>query len=247
MWKNIAIATAVVAVLIGSAAAVVTLDNAPAAEQTQQRLGQAGLGGQGGAGNAGERGSGQGGQGKGDSNAGDRDQTGQGQGKGGQGSPGGGQGGGNAGAGDCDQAGKAGQGQQGKNGGGGPGGSQFMQGEGTLVSAEDWVTVEGTITQVDTNAIVIQTAAGDTLTVKVGPPHFVEGLGVEFQPGDEISVLGFYEDGEFEAAQITFLATGEQITLRDKNGRPLWTGGRSSAGGGTDGGKGGQGGYKGGR
>jgi hypothetical protein len=42
--------------------------------------------------------------------------------------------------------------------------------------------------------------------------------------GHDVVVIGFYEDGEFKASTVENLATGASISLRDRSGRPLWSG-----------------------
>ena len=69
--------------------------------------------------------------------------------------------------------------------------------------------------------ITIQTAEGQVL-VGMGQSAYREGF--ELKVGDEITVLGFHEDGEFKAGTVENLTTGETITLRDETGRPMWAG-----------------------
>ena len=80
--------------------------------------------------------------------------------------------------------------------------------------------------------VTIQTAEGEAL-VGMGQSAYREGF--ELAVGDEITVLGFYEDGEpslknghsdgtFNAGSVENLTTGETITLRDETGRPMWSG-----------------------
>ena len=47
---------------------------------------------------------------------------------------------------------------------------------------------------------------------------------IRIVPGDTVTVLGFDENGNFQAGQITNESTGEILLLRDPNGRPLWAG-----------------------
>ncbi|MEA3342023.1 MAG: hypothetical protein U9R15_18825, partial [Chloroflexota bacterium] len=78
----------------------------------------------------------------------------------------------------------------------------------------------GKVTAVDGD-VTIQTAEGEVL-VGMGPSAYREGF--ELAVGDEITVVGFHEDGEFKAGSVENLTTGESITLRDETGRPLWAG-----------------------
>ncbi|MCD6344029.1 MAG: hypothetical protein J7M17_00285, partial [Anaerolineae bacterium] len=65
------------------------------------------------------------------------------------------------------------------------------------------------------------TAEGDVL-VGMGQSAYREDFALEV--GDEVTVLGFHEDGEFKAGTVENLTTDETITLRDETGRPLWAG-----------------------
>jgi len=84
----------------------------------------------------------------------------------------------------------------------------------------EWDTLTGKVTAVDGD-VTIQTAEGDVL-VGMGQSAYREDFALEV--GDEVTVLGFHEDGEFKAGTVENLTTGETITLRDETGRPLWAG-----------------------
>jgi hypothetical protein len=120
------------------------------------------------------------------------------------------------------------QGNQGQRGQG-QGGS--LNGTGTgepQAELQEWVTVEGTV--VEAAEFAIQTAAGETLQIGLGPSHYREGQGFFLNAGDQVRVSGYWEDGEFKAGEIENLGTGLSITLRDAYGRPMWSGqGRSSS------------------
>ena len=108
------------------------------------------------------------------------------------------------------------------------------------VPADQWITLNGTVTALTNNGVVVQTTDGQSLTVSFGRADFWQTQAVTFAVGDAISMLGFWQGTQFNAGQVTKTATGERIMLRDPNGRPLWAGpGRSQTGGtGTATGKG---------
>ena len=110
------------------------------------------------------------------------------------------------------------------------------------VQVDEWITLTGTLVAYQGAMMTMSTPEGDLITFRTGKPSFIASQGVTFQVGDEISVTGFYLDGEFQAGDITQLSTGLTVFLRDPNGRPLW-GGPGNGGGGQGGGhgKGGQG------
>ncbi len=92
------------------------------------------------------------------------------------------------------------------------------------VPADQWVTLRGTVEAYEDNELTIRTTAGDTLTLGLGPLGYWLGHSIAFTPGDEVEVRGFYSADEFEPAVITNLTTGEQVTLRDEEGSPVWRG-----------------------
>lgn len=86
------------------------------------------------------------------------------------------------------------------------------------------------------------TPDGAIIAFQTGQPRFFAEQGVTFQVGDEITLLGFYEGNQFMAGEITQVATGARVMLRDPNGRPLWAGpgnGNGNGSGGSNNGKGG--------
>jgi hypothetical protein len=44
--------------------------------------------------------------------------------------------------------------------------------------------------------------------------------------GDEVTVYGYDEDGEFKAGVVENLTSGASIILREESGRPMWAGWR---------------------
>jgi len=94
------------------------------------------------------------------------------------------------------------------------------QGRNETVRIVEWETLTGKVIIVD-DEITIQTAEGQVL-VGMGQSAYREGFALEV--GDEITVLGFHEDGEFKAGTVENLTTGETIVLRDEAGRPMWSG-----------------------
>lgn len=107
-------------------------------------------------------------------------------------------------------------------------GQQNANGQ-SLVSPEEWITLEGTVTVVNGSSLTVQTLDEGTLALQLGQKNFIDTQAIQFAVGDEISVVGFWQGAQFKAGEITQLATGERLMLLDPNGRPLWGGpGRSS-------------------
>jgi hypothetical protein len=126
-------------------------------------------------------------------------------------------------------------------GGAAGGGATAGAGQMIEVPAEDWVTIDGTVTGLVNSTLNVQTGDGGTLAVQLGEPGFWQAQGVTFAPGDAVAVLGFWQGTQFQVGEVTKTATGERVMLRDPNGRPLWAGpGRNGNANGA-GGQGGQG------
>jgi len=144
------------------------------------------------------------------------------------GSRGDGQGQGRSGAGQAgNEAFTYGQGQGRGNAGSGAGAydgsgrnSGAGQGRSETVRNVEWETLTGEVVIVD-GEITIQTAE-DQVLVGMGQSAYWENFALEV--GDEITVGGFHEDGEFKAGTVENLTTGETIVLRDETGRPMWAG-----------------------
>ena len=71
--------------------------------------------------------------------------------------------------------------------------------------------------------LVIQTPEGEEIQVGTGP-GWMAAQGFVLTVGDELTPLGFCEDGEFKASEISRESDGATITLRDASGRPAWAG-----------------------
>jgi hypothetical protein len=84
----------------------------------------------------------------------------------------------------------------------------------------EWVTVTGSVTSVG-GEVTLQTAEGEVL-VGMGQAAYWDAFAIEV--GQELTVIGFYEDGEFKAGTVEDLTAGDTITLRDETGRPMWSG-----------------------
>ena len=90
---------------------------------------------------------------------------------------------------------------------------------------EEWLVHEGTVVLPPEDGVdlVIEMSDGKKLTVGTGP-MYMASQGFILQAGEPVQVLGYWEDHEFKAAQLTCLTDGRTITLRDELGRPAWAG-----------------------
>jgi hypothetical protein len=95
---------------------------------------------------------------------------------------------------------------------------------------DEWITLEGTVTGVDDDGIAVTTTQGETVIIENRAWSFAQEAGFSVQPGDQLRLTGFYEDGDLEVGTVENLSSGTQVQLRETSGRPLWAGrGRGGA------------------
>mgnify|MGYP001301579533 CR=1 FL=1 len=121
--------------------------------------------------------------------------------------------------------------------GNGRGQQQLQDGSGLTAAPVDIIVYTGTVSQAPAAGVdlILQTGS-EAVTIGVGPSALTD-LGVQLAVGDELEVVGFWENGEFKANTITRLSDDLTVTLRDEIGRPYWSGGaQNGRGGGGQGG-----------
>jgi hypothetical protein len=119
-----------------------------------------------------------------------------------------------------------GQGSQGQGGYAGEGRTDAL-GDGTgtgQAQVDEWLTLSAIVVSVDDSALVLQAEGGEQVSVENRPWWFAQEQGLVAQVGDQLTVVGFYEDGEFEVGQIQNLSSGQMVQIREEGGRPLWAG-----------------------
>jgi hypothetical protein len=109
-------------------------------------------------------------------------------------------------------------------------------GDGTgigLAQVDEWVTLEGVVVSVDSVELVVRTTDGQEILVDGRPWQFTQEQGFSAQVGDQVTLIGFYEDVDpltgsghsFEVGQIQNASNGQTVVIREDSGRPLWAGG----------------------
>ena len=88
---------------------------------------------------------------------------------------------------------------------------------------DEWVTLQGSVVSVDEDALVVQ-AGGEQIEVENRPWWFAQEQGFSAQVGDQVVLVGFYENGEFEVGQLSNATSGQVVGIREENGRPEWAG-----------------------
>ncbi|MCX6028112.1 MAG: hypothetical protein NT169_02270 [Chloroflexi bacterium] len=89
----------------------------------------------------------------------------------------------------------------------------------------EWTEVSGVVARADEVGLVVQTADGATLEIVNRPWTFALAQKFKAEAGDQVTLTGFYQNGAFEATQISNATTGQNVSIRDQAGRPLWAGG----------------------
>jgi len=106
----------------------------------------------------------------------------------------------------------------------GNGGGGTRQGGGDeQATFVEQVTVTGTISAIDGEEPTLTLDDGTELMLGLGPTFYREEVGFAPEIGDEMTVVGFYEDGEFKVASV-LTEDGDLIIFRDEFGRPMWAG-----------------------
>jgi len=110
---------------------------------------------------------------------------------------------------------------------------QLQDGSRQAAASSDNVVYTGTVTQAPAAGLdLILHTTGEDVAIGVGPSGLTD-LGMELAPGDELEVVGYWQNGEFKAITITRLSDGLTVTLRDEIGRPYWSGGAQNGRGGN--------------
>lgn len=114
--------------------------------------------------------------------------------------------------------------------------SHGTPGEGVVMPERDWQTLHGSVVSFDGLNLTVDTVEDGPQTYNLGNAGFVSEQNITFAVGDEVTVLGFDENGVFQVGQVNNDTTQAVLLLRDPNGRPLWAGpGRNAQGGGQGG------------
>jgi hypothetical protein len=133
---------------------------------------------------------------------------------------------------------RAGQEQSGQTGQGYAGGEQA--GSGQTEETRSMLTLEGVVKDVQADTATITLADGTELIIEGRAWTYAQENGLTLQPGDQVSLAGFYDDaGTFETSTLTNLTQGTSLSLRDDAGRPAWAGrgrGGGQGGSGSEGG-----------
>jgi len=110
-----------------------------------------------------------------------------------------------------------------RRGGGGMNSGGSIAGHSEVETAS-WITVEGSVVSADAEALVLSTGDGETVVIEGRAWRFAQEMGYTARINTPITVVGFYEDGEFKVVQISGNAGEVPLQLREPGGRPMWAG-----------------------
>ncbi len=88
----------------------------------------------------------------------------------------------------------------------------------------EWQTVEGTVSSIGSEAMVVELADGRQVLVEGQPWLYAQTQPFSPQVGHQLVMQIFEEDDELKPGQIDNLTNGETVTLRLDNGQPMWSG-----------------------
>lgn len=91
-------------------------------------------------------------------------------------------------------------------------------------TAGEWAEYQGTVLIADLVMVLVETADGYQIEIEGRAWSYAQEMGFSTALGNQLIVIGFYEDDEFKIASIEDLTTGQSIVTRDQNGRPGWAG-----------------------
>ncbi len=89
---------------------------------------------------------------------------------------------------------------------------------------EEWLTFQGSVASLDSDAMVVQLDSGEQIVVENRPWWFAQEQGFAARPGDQLTLRAFYEGDSIEVGQMANVRTGQTVQLREESGRPLWAG-----------------------
>lgn len=110
------------------------------------------------------------------------------------------------------------------------GNAQSTARDGAGIAENDtWVEIVGSVVAVDETSLIVATSDGQEIEITGRPWRFAQEIGFWANIGDSLTLTGFFEGEDFEAALIGY-SNGQTAVLRDQSGRPMWSGGGQRGG-----------------
>lgn len=93
-----------------------------------------------------------------------------------------------------------------------------------IADVDEWITVSGVVDTASSYAVVVTLSDGTVLSIDGRELYSLTDLGFVANPGDSLTIVGFYEDGIFEVGTVENTTTGQTTVIREDDGTPLWAG-----------------------
>jgi hypothetical protein len=140
--------------------------------------------------------------------------------------------------GECSEEGSSSHGQgsssSGQRRGGQGAGNVASSAEHSEAEMASLLTFEGTVSSADAEILLVTSADGEYVEVEGRTWRYALEQGFTVNQNDLITLVGFFEDGEFKVIQIIKLNDSGEIVdsfeLRELSGRPMWAGGGQQGG-----------------
>ena len=87
------------------------------------------------------------------------------------------------------------------------------------------VSQEGRVESVSEESLAITNVDGHSLVIEGRAWRYALENGYTIQPGEQVRITGFYEDGEFKVVTLSLKNGDGEFSFRQNNGRPTWAGG----------------------
>ena len=110
--------------------------------------------------------------------------------------------------------------------GSGRNGNFSVDGEELLLAKEEehhWVSLEGVVIDLDAGSLWIDTNKEEYLEITGRAWSYILESDFTVEIADEVGLEGFYEEGEFEVANL--MIGEDSLQIREASGRPMWRGG----------------------
>ncbi len=101
---------------------------------------------------------------------------------------------------------------------------QGKRGSDEIDEVVELLQTSGVVTAVDDDALVFDSAAGETLVIEGRTWMYARDQGFEADVGDQLELTGFYEDGEWKSTGIVNISKGLSLAIRGNSGRPMFAG-----------------------
>ncbi len=85
-----------------------------------------------------------------------------------------------------------------------------------------WITLEGTVQNWQDSILTVHADSGGLILIEGRGGRYLAEKSFAANPGDRVTLTGYYEGDVFEAATVTNQSTGASIVLRGDDGRPVW-------------------------